>query len=137
MQKVSLATQEPLQVRDLICNKVCPNDITKCVATAVMRNNESFRMSGDTVWSMRASSGLMNQFSTVAPFLSDPGFQFLPLGWRPCVKPAFPDGRCITVERPHPSLRKPNGVICLAVVLRRTDASDQSRLSVDDSIGGK
>jgi hypothetical protein len=39
-------------------------------------------MSGDTVWSMSASSGLMNQFSTVAPFLSDPGFQFLPLGWR-------------------------------------------------------
>jgi hypothetical protein len=25
---------------------------------------------------------LMNQFSTIAPFLSDPGFQFLPLGWR-------------------------------------------------------
>jgi hypothetical protein len=30
--------------------------MTICVATAVMRNSESFRMSGDTVWSMSASS---------------------------------------------------------------------------------
>jgi hypothetical protein len=68
-----------------------------------MRNSESCRMNGDTVWSMSASSGLMNQFSTVAPFLSDPGFQFLPLGCEPCVKSGFLDGRCVTVERPHPS----------------------------------
>src|ERR1700722_15666922 len=26
--------------------------MTRCVATAVMRNSESFRMSGDTVWSI-------------------------------------------------------------------------------------
>jgi hypothetical protein len=43
--------------------------MTKCVATAVMRNSESFGMSGDTVWSMSASSGLTNQFSTIALFL--------------------------------------------------------------------
>ena len=35
------------------------------------------------------------------------------------------------------SLKTPNGVICLAGVLRRTDASGQSRSSADDSIGGK
>ena len=35
------------------------------------------------------------------------------------------------------SLKTPNGVICLAVVLRRTDASGQSRSSADDSVGGK
>jgi Glutathione peroxidase len=34
-----------------------------------MRNSESFRIYGDTVWSMTASSGLINQFSTIAPFL--------------------------------------------------------------------
>ena len=38
--------------------------MTKCVATAVTRNNESFRMSGDTIWSIDTSSGLTNQFST-------------------------------------------------------------------------
>jgi hypothetical protein len=34
-----------------------------------MRNSESFRINGDTVWSMTASSGLINQSSTIAPFL--------------------------------------------------------------------
>ena len=29
-------------------------------------------MSGETVWSMSASFGLTNQFSTRAPFLTDP-----------------------------------------------------------------
>ncbi len=46
--------------------------MTKCVATAVMRNSESLRMSGDTVWNTSASSGLDNKFSTIAPFPSDP-----------------------------------------------------------------
>jgi hypothetical protein len=32
-----------------------------------MRNSESFRMSGDTVWSMSASFGLRSQFSTIVP----------------------------------------------------------------------
>ena len=41
--------------------------MTKCVATAVMRNSVSCRTSGDTVWSMNASFGLTNQFSTIAP----------------------------------------------------------------------
>src|SRR5271167_1448582 len=41
--------------------------MTKCVATAVTRNNESFRMSGDTTWSIDTSSSLTNQFSTIAP----------------------------------------------------------------------
>jgi hypothetical protein len=37
-------------------------------------------MSGETVWSMSASSGLRNQFSTIALFLSDPCFRFLTNG---------------------------------------------------------
>src|SRR5260221_9967852 len=38
-----------------LCN-VCANDMTKCVATAVMRITGSSGRSRDTVWSMAASS---------------------------------------------------------------------------------
>jgi hypothetical protein len=41
---------------------VCPNDIAKCVATAVMRNSESFRISGDAVWSMSSLISESGQF---------------------------------------------------------------------------
>ena len=41
--------------------------MTRCVATAAMRNSESLRINGDTVWSMTVSFGLRNQFSTIAP----------------------------------------------------------------------
>ena len=40
-------------MRNLIyCINVWPNDMIKCVATAVKKNSESFRMSGDTDWSL-------------------------------------------------------------------------------------
>src|ERR1700733_817453 len=52
----------------LYCIKVCPNDMTKCVATAVTRNSESCRRSGGTIWSTSASSDLRDQFSTTALF---------------------------------------------------------------------
>ena len=38
--------------------------MTKCVATAVMRKSESFRTSGDIVWSMSASSGSLDRYAT-------------------------------------------------------------------------
>ena len=46
-------------VAELECISVCANDMTKCVATAVMRNSGSSGRSRDTVWSMTASSGFL------------------------------------------------------------------------------
>src|SRR5215831_16952311 len=51
-------------VAELVCISVCANDMTKCVATAVMRNSGSSGRSRDTVWNMTASSGFRSQFIT-------------------------------------------------------------------------
>jgi hypothetical protein len=56
-----------------------------------MRNTDSFRINGD-VWSTSASSGLKNQFSTTAPFLSDDSNSYHWAG-ELYVKLAFLDGR--------------------------------------------
>src|SRR6266700_6691500 len=52
----------------LECISVCANDMTKCVATAVMRNSGSSGRSRDTVWSMTAFSGLRANLSHIVLF---------------------------------------------------------------------
>jgi len=56
-------------VAELVMHRVCANDMTKCVATAVMRNSGSSRRSRDTVWSMTASSSVRSQFNIYCDLL--------------------------------------------------------------------
>ena len=39
--------------------------MTKCVATAITRNNESFRMSGDTIWSIGGVTDLAPRYQNL------------------------------------------------------------------------
>jgi hypothetical protein len=52
--------------------------MTKCVATAVTRNSENVRTSGDTISSTSDSSDLREEFSTIALFPSGASLRFLP-----------------------------------------------------------
>ena len=67
VMEVNMVAKQPTpnwMVGNFLMEERLPNDMTKCVATAVMRNSNGFRMSGDTVSSMSTSSGLANQFRT-------------------------------------------------------------------------
>jgi len=58
--------------------------MTKCVATAVTRNSENVRTSGDTISSTSDSSDLREEFSTIALFPSGASLRFLPRGLVRC-----------------------------------------------------
>ena len=55
--------------------------MTKCVTTAVIRNSENVRTSGNTIWSTSASSDLRDQFSTIALFPSGASLRSYREGW--------------------------------------------------------
>ena len=56
-------------VAELVVHQRLRNDMTKCVATAVMRNSGSSGRSRDTVWSTTASSSVRSQFSIYCDLL--------------------------------------------------------------------